>query len=85
MWCLNRCREPGGVSLCLGTSLQIAPSKDLPAKADKMVCGVIPRRGSTVVSYRSHRLLHACLVAFFAMLSSVLAVHYDFEATIALP
>ncbi|CAN0028775.1 unnamed protein product [Scytosiphon promiscuus] len=26
----------GGVSLCLGTSLQIAPSKDLPAKAENM-------------------------------------------------
>ncbi|CAN0081010.1 unnamed protein product [Pylaiella littoralis] len=32
----DRCREPNGVSLCLGTSLQISPSKDLPAKADKM-------------------------------------------------
>ncbi|CAM9384627.1 unnamed protein product [Ectocarpus sp. 12 AP-2014] len=33
----ERCRQTGGVSLCLGTSLQISPSKDLPAKADKMV------------------------------------------------
>lgn len=34
------CAVDGGVSLCLGTSLQISPSKDLPAKASKMVCAV---------------------------------------------
>lgn len=34
------CEVDGGVSLCLGTSLQISPSKDLPAKASKMVCTV---------------------------------------------
>lgn len=33
----KRCAVDGGVALCLGTSLQISPSKDLPAQACKMV------------------------------------------------
>ncbi|CAM9543974.1 unnamed protein product [Ascophyllum nodosum] len=32
----ERCGQPGGLALCLGTSLQISPSKDLPAQAETM-------------------------------------------------
>ena len=33
----ERCVAPGGLAICLGTSMQMTPARDWPCKADKMV------------------------------------------------
>lgn len=36
-WHSKQCEGSNGVALCLGTSLQMCPARDLPCQADKMV------------------------------------------------
>eukprot|EP00904_Undaria_pinnatifida_P005229 jgi/Undpi1/1836/HiC_scaffold_12.g05223.m1 len=67
----KRCGVRGGVALCLGTSLQIAPSKDLPAKADNMA---IVNLQKTPKDARAEIVIHAKIDAVMRCVMQELGV-----------